>query len=183
MKITKVEDVIAFQWATAYWELVNAPLDKPEFSKDCNLRNQIRRAIDSITANVSEGFESPRTGRSPTSFSSAKAPRRNRENASQSRWRAVTSRRISSRPPTQQGRSGQAAHRVNQIPPQIRTSRSRPGNPSPPADDSSAPPHPTSPPDGNSHSSAPSTLAPRCAGRLRRMLLTFVNDDQRLTDD
>ena len=59
MKITKLEDFVAFQKATAYCEAVDALLEKPAFGKDFNLRNQIRDAIDSITANFSEGFEQP----------------------------------------------------------------------------------------------------------------------------
>ena len=59
MKITKIEDFVAFQKATAYWEAVNALLEKPGFRRDFKLRNQISDAIDSITSNFAEGFEQP----------------------------------------------------------------------------------------------------------------------------
>ena len=57
MAFTKVEDFLAYQKAATYWEAVNELLTKPGFSKDCRLRDQIRNAIDSITANLAEGFE------------------------------------------------------------------------------------------------------------------------------
>jgi four helix bundle protein len=57
MGFAKIEDFAAFQKASTYWEAVNALLEKPGWGKNDKLRDQIRRAIDSITANLAEGFE------------------------------------------------------------------------------------------------------------------------------
>lgn len=45
--------------AKAFGVAVNAILGRPTFSKDFDLRNQIRNALDSVTSNMEEGFEQP----------------------------------------------------------------------------------------------------------------------------
>ena len=148
MKITKVEDFIAFQRATAFWELVNALLDKQEFSKDCNLRNQIRRAIDSITANFSEGFEQP-TDRAFANFlftsKGSTAESRKRLAIGLAR-RYITADEFK----TADAAGDEVARLLTGLIKYFRKSERRDrglGCPSPPADVPSAPPHPTSPPD------------------------------------
>jgi four helix bundle protein len=53
------EDLLIWKKALEFWEAVNALLDRPGFSKDYDLRNQIRDAIDSVLSNIPEGFEQP----------------------------------------------------------------------------------------------------------------------------
>jgi four helix bundle protein len=53
------EDLLVWKKALQFWEAVNSLLDRPEFGKDYDLRNQIRDAIDSVLSNIPEGFEQP----------------------------------------------------------------------------------------------------------------------------
>ena len=55
----RLEDLLIWQRAVEFWEAVNPLLDRPGFSRNCDLQNQIRDAIDSVLSNISEGFEQP----------------------------------------------------------------------------------------------------------------------------
>jgi len=56
-KIEKFEDILAWQKARELTQLVYRASWKGEFAKDFALRDQIRRAVISITSNIAEGFE------------------------------------------------------------------------------------------------------------------------------
>ena len=56
-KIERFEDLIVWQKAMALAEEVYRITRQGEFSKDWGLRNQIQRAVVSISSNISEGFE------------------------------------------------------------------------------------------------------------------------------
>ncbi len=56
-KIEKFEDILAWQKARELTQLVYRATRKGEFAKDFALRDQIRRAVISITSNIAEGFE------------------------------------------------------------------------------------------------------------------------------
>ncbi len=56
-KIEKFEDILAWQKARELTQLVYRASRKGEFAKDFALRDQIRRAVISITSNIAEGFE------------------------------------------------------------------------------------------------------------------------------
>jgi four helix bundle protein len=59
MKIEKIQDFEVWKKAVAFSDAVSAILSRAPFVKDCQLREQIGDAIDSVTANMSEGFEQP----------------------------------------------------------------------------------------------------------------------------
>ena len=56
-KVTKFEDLIAWQKARTLTELIYRESSSGEFAKDWGLRDQMRRASVSIMSNVAEGFE------------------------------------------------------------------------------------------------------------------------------
>jgi four helix bundle protein len=55
----KLEELRVYQDAMAFWNAVNAILDKPAYRRDRKLAEQTSDANDSIPANISEGFEQP----------------------------------------------------------------------------------------------------------------------------
>jgi four helix bundle protein len=55
----KLEELRVYLEAQAFWESVNALLERPGYRRDRKLWDQTSRANDSITANISEGFEQP----------------------------------------------------------------------------------------------------------------------------
>jgi four helix bundle protein len=55
----RVEELKIWQRAKAFAVAVYAILDRPAFQRDRHLLDQIRRASDSIAANVAEGFAQP----------------------------------------------------------------------------------------------------------------------------
>jgi four helix bundle protein len=57
MKITKFEDLKIWQIALKITKEIYEITNKKEFSKDFSLRDQIRRAIISVSSNIVEGFE------------------------------------------------------------------------------------------------------------------------------
>jgi four helix bundle protein len=57
MRITKFEDLKIWQIALKITKEIYDITSKKEFSKDFSLRDQIRRAIISVSSNVVEGFE------------------------------------------------------------------------------------------------------------------------------
>ena len=57
MRIEKFEDIEAWQEARALVLDVYSLTEKPSFSRDRNLSDQLRRAAISIVANITEGFE------------------------------------------------------------------------------------------------------------------------------
>lgn len=56
-KIERFEDLIAWQKARALASSVYRISDKPPFSRDFALKNQIRAAAISVVSNIAEGFE------------------------------------------------------------------------------------------------------------------------------
>lgn len=56
-KIEKFEDILAWQKARELTQFVYRASRKGEFAKDFALRDQIRRAVISITSNIAEVFE------------------------------------------------------------------------------------------------------------------------------
>jgi four helix bundle protein len=57
MKITKFEDLKIWQIALKVTKEIYDITSKKEFSKDFSLKDQIRRAIISVSSNIVEGFE------------------------------------------------------------------------------------------------------------------------------
>jgi four helix bundle protein len=57
MKINKFEDLKIWQLALKITKEIYDITAKKEFSKDFSLRDQIRRAIVSVSSNIVEGFE------------------------------------------------------------------------------------------------------------------------------
>jgi four helix bundle protein len=57
MRITKFEDLKIWQIALKITKEIYEITNKKEFSKDFSLRDQIRRAIISVSSNIVEGFE------------------------------------------------------------------------------------------------------------------------------
>ena len=57
MKIIKFEDLEIWKSALTCTKLVYDLTSKRDFSKDFGLRDQIRRAVISISSNIVEGFE------------------------------------------------------------------------------------------------------------------------------
>jgi four helix bundle protein len=55
----KLEELTVYQEASEWWVAVTALLDRAAFRNDRKLRDQIADANDSITSNISEGFEQP----------------------------------------------------------------------------------------------------------------------------
>lgn len=58
MKITRFEDINAWQLARELTQKVYGLTNKPNFSKDFSLKNQIRDAAGSAMHNIAEGFDS-----------------------------------------------------------------------------------------------------------------------------
>ncbi|NLE29662.1 MAG: four helix bundle protein [Phycisphaerae bacterium] len=56
MKITCFEDIIAWQKSRSLVSKIYAVSEKGMFGKDWGLRDQIRRSVLSIPANIAEGF-------------------------------------------------------------------------------------------------------------------------------
>jgi len=56
-KIEEFEDILAWRKARELTQLFYRASRKSEFAKDFALRDQIRRAVISITSNIAEGFE------------------------------------------------------------------------------------------------------------------------------
>jgi four helix bundle protein len=57
MRVTKFEDLKIWQIALKITKEIYDITSKKEFSKDFSLRDQIRRAIISVSSNIVEGFE------------------------------------------------------------------------------------------------------------------------------
>ncbi|MBU4480673.1 four helix bundle protein [Patescibacteria group bacterium] len=57
MKITKFEELNIWKQALSITKLIYDFTSKKEFSRDFGLRDQIRRAVVSISSNIVEGFE------------------------------------------------------------------------------------------------------------------------------
>jgi four helix bundle protein len=57
MKILKFEDLEIWQLALKITKYIYDLTSKKEFSKDFELKNQIRRSVISISSNIVEGFE------------------------------------------------------------------------------------------------------------------------------
>ena len=57
MKITRFEDLEIWKISLATTKIIYDLSGKPKFSKDFGLRDQIRRAVVSISSNIVEGFE------------------------------------------------------------------------------------------------------------------------------
>lgn len=55
--IEKFEDILAWQKGRELTRMLYAATRMGEFAKDFALRDQIRRAVVSITSNIAEGFE------------------------------------------------------------------------------------------------------------------------------
>ena len=58
MKITRFEDIKAWQLARQLTQKVYGLTNKPDFAKDFGLKNQIRDAAGSSMHNIAEGFDS-----------------------------------------------------------------------------------------------------------------------------
>jgi four helix bundle protein len=56
-KITRFEDLIAWQKARELTKEIYFITSRGEFAKDYGLRDQIRRAVVSIMSNIAEGFD------------------------------------------------------------------------------------------------------------------------------
>lgn len=59
MKLEKIEDFEVWKKAEAFSNAVIAILSRPAFAKNFKLLEQLNSAVDSILANMSEGFEQP----------------------------------------------------------------------------------------------------------------------------
>lgn len=57
MKINKFEELNIWKLALKITKIIYDLTAKKEFSKDFNLRDQVRRAVISISSNIVEGFE------------------------------------------------------------------------------------------------------------------------------
>jgi four helix bundle protein len=57
MKIKKFEDLSIWRLALKITKIIYDLTSKPKFSRDFSLRDQIRRAVISISSNIVEGFE------------------------------------------------------------------------------------------------------------------------------
>jgi len=55
--IQRFEDVIAWQKARKLTQAIYSATKQPSFNRDYGLKDQIRRAVVSVMANVAEGFE------------------------------------------------------------------------------------------------------------------------------
>lgn len=56
-KISRFEDIIAWQKALELSDLIYSHSNKDNFAKDFGLRDQMRRASVSVVSNIAEGFE------------------------------------------------------------------------------------------------------------------------------
>ena len=56
-KITRFEDLLAWQKARALAAHIREASDRPPFVRDFSLRDQIRAAANSVPLNIAEGFE------------------------------------------------------------------------------------------------------------------------------
>ena len=59
MKLQRIQDFEVWTKATAFSDAVTAILTRSAFGKNTKLLGQIENALDSITANMSEGFDQP----------------------------------------------------------------------------------------------------------------------------
>jgi four helix bundle protein len=59
MKFEKIQDFEVWTKAATFSDAVTAILTRLAFGKNSNLLRQIETAVDSITANMSEGFDQP----------------------------------------------------------------------------------------------------------------------------
>ena len=57
MTISRFEDLVAWQKARLLVQLIYGLTSAEKFSKDCGLKDQIRRAAVSVMSNIAEGFE------------------------------------------------------------------------------------------------------------------------------
>jgi four helix bundle protein len=57
VKLEKIQDFEVWKKAEAFADAVTAILRRPAFSKNCKLLGQIEEALESISSNMSEGFE------------------------------------------------------------------------------------------------------------------------------
>src|SRR5687768_404886 len=57
MKLERIQDFEVWKKAEAFADAVTAILRRPQFGKNYNLLRQIEEALESIAANMSEGFE------------------------------------------------------------------------------------------------------------------------------
>ena len=55
----RVEDLKVWQRARDFGVAVNAIIDRPGFQRDRRLREQLEDAVDSVIANIAEGFTQP----------------------------------------------------------------------------------------------------------------------------
>jgi four helix bundle protein len=55
----KLEELLIWHKAHELWDAVNAIIDRPGVRRDSRLHNQLADAIDSVVANIAEGFEQP----------------------------------------------------------------------------------------------------------------------------
>ncbi len=53
----KLEELFIWRKSIELWGAVNALLDRPGFSKNWDLHDQLTGAVDSVVANIPEGFE------------------------------------------------------------------------------------------------------------------------------
>jgi len=58
MKLTRFEDIDAWQEARKLTKIIYGVTSKGSFSKDFGLKDQIQRASTSVMANITEGFDS-----------------------------------------------------------------------------------------------------------------------------
>jgi four helix bundle protein len=59
MKIEKIQDFEVWKKAEAFSDAITAVLERPAFGRNRKLLEQLENAVDSITANMSEGFHQP----------------------------------------------------------------------------------------------------------------------------
>jgi four helix bundle protein len=69
----KLEEMSVYLKARDFSVAVTSIIDRPAFGRNRRLKDQIADANDSILSNMAEGFEQPRTHRSPTTCLSPRA--------------------------------------------------------------------------------------------------------------
>jgi four helix bundle protein len=57
MKLERIQDFEVWKKADAFSDAVAAILTRPAFGRNCKLLEQVENALDSITSNMSEGFD------------------------------------------------------------------------------------------------------------------------------
>jgi hypothetical protein len=55
----KLQKLLIWHKANELWEAINAMLERPGFQRDWKLHDQTADAIDSVVANIPEGYEQP----------------------------------------------------------------------------------------------------------------------------